>query len=471
MPFYCYILECQDGSFYTGWTIDLVKRLQAHNSGRGARYTRSHLPVSLVYYEELDNRADAMRRERELKKKNHNSKQKLINSFNETLESPLLKAIPDASWLVISPGRVNFLGEHVDYNNGVVLPAAINRYVKLAIKPHGDNTVTLHALDLDASVEFSLKDLDHKRDVRGDMLPDWALYPASVAWAYQKEGFTPGGMEAAYMSNLPIGAGLSSSAAVELAFAEYWKTIGAWEINRMRMAEICQYGENTYVGVNCGLMDQFAIAHGVARCALFFDTGSRTWQPIPLPLNTAIVIADSTIRRKLSASDYNLRREECQQALVLIQQQKHNICSLSDVLPKDLEEIEGFLPSVLMKRVQHVVEENERVKQACRCLITDDAPGFGKLMVAGHASLRDLYEVSLPELDALVNIAIQIDGCYGARLTGAGFGGCTVNFVEWDQVENFSNTLIDMYANEYGMTTSTYICSPSRSVHIEQIGE
>ena len=385
------------------------------------------------------------------------------------IENLLFEVLPDATWMATSPGRVNLLGEHVDYNHGVVLPMAIDRYVKMAVKPRKDDHVILHALDLGENVNFSLADLPKKRDIKGELLPNWALYPASVAWAYQKEGFKPGGMEAAFTSNLPIGAGLSSSAAVELAFAEYWKTLGEWKIDRMRMAEICQNGENAYVGVNCGLMDQFACAHGVARCALLFDTNSHVWQPIPLPLNTAVVIADSTIRRGLVGSDYNLRKGECQQALTLIQEKNPNMGSLSAVQIVDLEEIALFLPPELMKRMRHVVEENERVRRGCGCLIADDAVGFGKLMVEGHASLRDLYQVSLPELDALVDSAMQIDGCYGARLTGAGFGGCTVNFVERDQVADFSSTLQAMFEKEFGLQAKVTACNASRSVTIRRI--
>jgi galactokinase len=388
-----------------------------------------------------------------------------------SIETILFDKVPNAPWLVTSPGRVNLLGGHVDYNNGVVLPAAIDRYVKMAVNPRDDDQVILHALDLGESVIFSLQDLAQKIGINGEPLPDWALYPASVAWAYQKAGFKPSGMEAAYMSNLPIGAGLSSSAAVELVFAEYWKTQGEWKIDRMRMAEICQHGENAYVGVNCGLMDQFACAHGIARCALLFDTSSRAWQPIPLPLNTAIVIADSTIRRNLSGSDYNLRREECLLALALIQGKKADIGSLSEVPLESLDDMASFLPPEIMKRVRHVVEENERVKRACGYLMADNSVEFGKLMEAGHASLRDLYQVSLPELDALVNSAMQIDGCYGARLTGAGFGGCTVNFVKKDQVEVFSNTLKATFEKDFGLTVKVYACSASRSVSIERIDQ
>jgi len=387
-----------------------------------------------------------------------------------TIKNRLIANLPGAEYLVISPGRINLLGGHVDYNSGVVLPAAIDRYVTMAIKPRNDDRVILRALDLDDSAEFLLTDVDKKCDLRGSMLPDWALYPAVVAWAFQSKGFMPGGMEAVYASTLPIGAGLSSSAAVELAFAEYWKTAGGWNIDRMRMAEICQYAENEYVGVNCGLMDQFACAHGVARHALFFDTRSREWQPLPLPMKTTIVIADSTIQRSLSASEYNRRREECQTALSLIQKEKAKVLSLRDVPIVDLSDIAKFLPALLMKRVKHVVMEIERVKKACRCLVEDDTVGFGQMMVDGHASLRDLYEVSIPELDALVEIASNLDGCYGARLTGAGFGGCTVNLVESSQAEEFIRQLIESYRIRCGLIAKVFACKPSRSVYIEKAG-
>lgn len=381
----------------------------------------------------------------------------------------LTKAMPNAKWHAISPGRVNLLGEHVDYNDGLVLPVAIDRYVSVAISSRKDDQFNIRSLDLDDSVSFSLKTLTEKKDLHGKALPSWALYPAGVAWALQQRGFTPPGLDAVISSNLPIGAGLSSSAAVELAFAVYWKEIGDWQIDRMNLAKICRMAENEYVGVDCGLMDQFACAHGVALHALYLDTRSLAWQPIPLPLKTSIVIADSSMQRTLSSSRYNERRQECRDALRIIQQHLQGKVSLRDVTVYELEKISRNLPDVLLARAQHVIEEIERVKQGCQSLFNGNPASFGQLMVEGHISLRDLFEVSTPQLDALVEIAIRLPGCYGARLTGAGFGGCTVNLVDSSCSEAFVERLKSDYHERTGLDARVYICKPSRGVHLQPV--
>lgn len=379
----------------------------------------------------------------------------------------LNKELPGAELHVTSPGRVNLLGEHVDYNQGMVMPAAIDRYVRLAAKPRSDHFVWLKALDLHGEVVFSLDHLEQRTDVDGQLLPHWALYPAGVAWSLQASGLPLNGIDAVYSSDLPIGAGLSSSAAVELAFAILWQEMAEWQLDRMQLAQACQYAENRYVGVNCGLMDQFACAHGVARHALLFDVRSLSWQPLPLPMNTSIVIADSGINRVLAESAYNQRRRECEQALELLKEHLPGIQSLRDVTHDQFETHLAVLPEVLRKRARHVIEEIERVKQASYRLVENDAAGFGNLMVSGHHSLRELYEVSTPELDALVEIAMDIDGCYGSRLTGAGFGGCTVSMVKKEIEEEFSRVLTEGYLLKTGRTAKVYICQPSRGVWVE----
>jgi len=385
------------------------------------------------------------------------------------MDDALLKAIPNAEGVVFSPGRVNLLGEHVDYNDGLVLPAAIDRYVRVAYIQRDDAVVQIRSLNLDGSVSFSIDALEEKTDVNGNPLPKWTLYPAGVAWALKEEGFSPGGLEAVIYSNVPIGAGLSSSAAVELAFAAAWQAIGDWKIDRMRLAKLCQRAENEYVGVNCGLMDQFACAHGVARHALYFDTRNLAWQPIPLPLNTTIVIADSTVQRELSASAYNQRRSECETALAHAQSVFPQARSLRDIAVGDLNTLKTVMPATPFQRMRHVVEEIERVRQGCGLLFVDDTAGFGRLMNAGHASLRDLYAVSIPALDTLAAIAQEQPGCYGARLTGAGFGGCTVNLVESEKAQSFVETLKAEYQAQTGMQARVYICKPSRGVYVKHI--
>ncbi len=360
-----------------------------------------------------------------------------------------------------APGRVNLLGEHVDYNDGFVLPVAIDRAVQVAAAPSGEGIVTLAALDLNASVSFNLDNLAEKIDTHGQPLPAWARYPAGVAHVLQQEGLAVKGMRAVFTSDVPIGAGLSSSAAVEVAFAVTWRALGGWKRDALQIARLCQRAENQYVGVNCGLMDQFASACGKEGHALYFDTRSLEWQPVPLPPGTAVVIADSGVRRSLATSAYNERRASCELAVALLRQHLPNIRSLRDVSSVEFAAYSEFLPPIVRKRAEHVVKEIGRVQDAVVALRRGDAQLFGGLMFSGHASLRDLYEVSCPELDTLVSLARQQPGCYGARLTGAGFGGCTVNLVNEANAQAFIQNLKDGYQKQTGRQAQVYLCKAS----------
>lgn len=376
------------------------------------------------------------------------------------------QTLPKTGLRSTAPGRVNLLGEHVDYNDGIVLPAAIDRAVRLSAEPLSEPVVHLNAIDLGKTVSFDFDSILERRDLDGKLLPDWALYPAGVAWAARQQGLPLRGMRAAYTSDVPIGAGLSSSAAVEVAFAALWRHLGEWQMDNLKLAQLCQQAENRYVGVNSGLMDQFASANGVAGHALYFDTRSLDWRPIPLPSDMVIIIADSGVRRSLANSAYNERRAACEQAVRLLQTAMPEIRSLRDVSPADFDRFAHLLPDVVEMRARHVVEEIARVDEAVRCLESGDAAGFGRLMLAGHASLRDLYQVSTPELDLLVGIAANLPGCYGARLTGAGFGGCTVNLVAEQLVEEFTQRLKSEYQRQAGRTAEVYHCRPSQGVQV-----
>ncbi|GAB4495842.1 MAG: galactokinase [Anaerolineales bacterium] len=360
--------------------------------------------------------------------------------------------------LARAPGRVNLLGEHVDYNDGFVLPAAIDRAVSLAAAPTDGDTVTIHALDLNRQTQFDLHTLSEKRDLQGNPLPDWARYPAGVAWALQQAGFSVRGMKAMFTSNVPMGAGLSSSAAVELAFAVTWQALGGWDASALQLAQISQRAENGYVGVNCGLMDQFASACGKADHALYFDTRSLHWEPVPLPEDTAIVIANSNLPRSLANSAYNERRAACEEAVRLLQPHLPGIRALRDVSPAAFEQFAAHLPPLTARRARHVVQEVARVEHAITALRAGDVAAFGALMNEGHASLRDLYEVSLPEIDFLVETAQNLSGCYGARLTGAGFGGCTVNLVQAAHAPAFIAALEDSYLKHTNRQAQVYLC-------------
>ncbi len=381
----------------------------------------------------------------------------------------ILSLLPDATILASAPGRVNLLGEHVDYNGGVVLPIAIDRRVNLAARPRTDEVIHLTALDLNEKSSFSMKSLAERVDLAGKPIPRWAIYPAGVAWALAGKGLAVFGLDAVFSSTVPIGAGLSSSAAVEMAFAVTWQALGGWETDRMTLAKNCQQAENQYVGVNCGLMDQFASAHGVALHALWFDTLHLEWRPLPLPPGTAVVVADSGVRRELAASAYNDRRAACEKAVELLKTRVPGIQSLRDVSPRQLEENRKVLPDEVYRRAKHVVEEMDRVNQAMEYLLKDDARQFGQLMFAGHQSLKDLYEVSCPELDALVEIAAGLPGCLGARLTGAGFGGCTVNLVEADLADEFIAALKQGYLQKTRREAEVYKCQASRGAYVEKL--
>lgn len=367
---------------------------------------------------------------------------------------------------VISPGRVNLLGEHVDYNDGPVLPVAIDLSMTLTFEAREDGVVELDALDFDQKTSFRIRDISHKVDVNGAPLPHFALYPASVAWAMNQAGYAVPGMRAVYTSDIPIGAGLSSSAAVEVGFARAFAALGGWDIDRMELVKLTKRGENEYVGVNSGIMDQFACLFGVANHALYLDTRDLSWEALPLPSDVAIIVADSNISRELADSAYNARQQACAQAVEELRGYLPGISSLRDVSLEDFEKFEGLLPKQIQRRARHVIEEIARVEKAVRLLKAGDIEGFGDLMIAGHASLRDLYEVSLPELDALVEIAMEQPGCYGARLTGAGFGGCTVNLVQEEKSTAFIMALKAGYESRTGQQAQIYPCRAAQGAHL-----
>ena len=368
-----------------------------------------------------------------------------------------------------APGRVNLLGEHIDYNDGVVLPVAIDRHVKLAAAAMPENVVNLRALDLGQSASFSLDSLDARQDVQGHALPNWAKYPAGIAWALSNAGLKVTGMQAVYSSSVPIGSGLSSSAAVQVAFAATWRALGGWQLDNLRLAQLCQRAENLYLGVTSGLMDQFASACGVEGHALVFDTRSLEWSTVALPEGSAIVVADSGVRRSLANSAYNERHASCEQAVELLRKYKPGLQSLRDISAVEFAAYSDYLPEVVRKRAEHVVQEIYRVERAVNVLRGGDAKMFGGIMFAGHRSLRNLYQVSTAELDALVEIAHDLPGIYGARLTGAGFGGCTVNLIEAAQAEAFIQGLVQGYREKTGKEAKVYLCQASAGVSVETL--
>jgi galactokinase len=367
-----------------------------------------------------------------------------------------------AAYIARAPGRVNLLGEHVDYNDGFVLPAAIDRATYIAFSPVETPDSTLVAIDLRKRTSFSADTISDKKQTNSTTLPDWAHYPAGVMWSLLKEGLSVPSMQAVYASTVPRGSGLSSSASVEMAFMIAWQALGGWTLPPMQLALLAQRAENQFVGVNSGIMDQFASACGVENNLLLLDCRSLDWKELPLPDHVSIVVADTTVRRKLTSGEYNKRRASCEEAVRLLKMDLPEITSLRDVQVDDFNRLAGKLPDEVARRARHVVEEIERTDQARALLEAGNVSRFGRLMNECHVSLRDLYEVSCPELDVMTDIARSLQGCYGARLTGAGFGGCTVNLVDNQFVGEFTETLAKQYRARTGMTPEVYICRASR---------
>jgi galactokinase len=379
--------------------------------------------------------------------------------------------------LARAPGRVNLLGEHVDYNDGFVLPAAIDRATYIAFSPSSaPHTATstsastssarrlstsLYAVDFDQWAFFSPETLSAKTQTDHSPLPGWAHYPAGVMWALGEAGHATPNMDAVYASDIPRGAGLSSSASVEMAFAIAWQTLGGWTLPPMQRALLGQKAENKYVGVNCGIMDQFASACGERDKLMLLDCRSLEYQGLPLPKDVAIVIADTSVERTLAGSAYNDRRAACEAAVRILKQDLPGIKALRDVSVDDFNRLSDKLPAEVEKRARHVVEEIARTNDAIELLQNRDVASFGKLMNACHVSLRDLYEVSIPELDVMASLAQSLEGCYGARLTGAGFGGCVASLVAQDHVARFAKNLAAGYESEMKRHPEIYICEAS----------
>ena len=325
--------------------------------------------------------------------------------------------------VVRAPGRVNLIGEHTDYNLGYVLPAAIDLEIRIAYLPTDDGLVRLIRLD---SGETDAFDTAADRPRSGS----WLDYVAGTAWALREAGLPIGGLRGVVASTLPPNAGLSSSAAIELASAWAMLDETAPTIDPLRLARICQRAENGYVGVQSGLMDQFAEACGVADSAMLLDCRSLDWRPVPIPDGLALVVCHTGSARHLDGSAYNERRAQCQAAVDVLAVDDPSITSLRDVTEAALAAAADRLPPVVRRRAEHIVAENARVLATVEALEADDRSAIGRLFAASHASLRDRFEVSSPELDAMVEIAVGVPGVVGARMTGAGFGGCTINLVE-----------------------------------------
>lgn len=355
-----------------------------------------------------------------------------------------------------APGRVNLIGEHTDYNGGHVLPCALSFGTYLLARKREEGKLRFYSLNFSdmGIVEWKTDGLKYRKEA------GWTNYPAGVAWALQGRGFRiPGGLDVLVWGDIPAGAGLSSSASLEVVTGLALKEMfGFLELTMTDLALIGQYAENNFNGMNCGIMDQFAVAMGRKNRAIFLDTSTLDYQYVNVELEHArIVITNSMVKHSLVDSGYNARRRESETALHDLQQAA-DIRSLGELTEEEFEKLKGAVADpVCRKRARHAVYENRRTIRAVEALNAGRIEEFGKLMNESHISLRDDYEVSCEEVDALVECAWELPGVIGSRITGGGFGGCTVSIVENDAVEQFRETVIRKYREKTGLTAEIYV--------------
>jgi galactokinase len=368
----------------------------------------------------------------------------ILSAFRATFDR-------DCSVLARAPGRVNIIGEHTDYNDGFVLPAAIERETRIAAAPRDDGVVRLVALDLGRETTFALVDSDGQAGVSAASSPEerWSNYVRGVAAGLLAAGYPIRGMDAMMSGDVPIGSGLSSSAAVEMVSIQAFAGIGEFVVAPSQAARIGQKAEQVFVGMNCGLMDQLASALGQPDHVLLIDCRDLSAEPVPVPSGVAILIADTSVRRQLAVSAYNVRRAQCEAAARAL-----GVPALRDATLEMLDAV--ALEAVVANRARHVIAENGRVLETVVALRGGDLPKVGELMNASHASLRDLYEVSSTELDTMVALLRQQPGCYGARLTGAGFGGCAVALMDAGAVDAAIPVVAAAYRERTGLTPALY---------------
>lgn len=346
-----------------------------------------------------------------------------------------------------APGRVNLIGEHTDYNEGFVLPMAIDREVLIVLRPRTDPYVVVYSLDFDEMVQFSPAEMEDRRE--GGL---WIEYIQGVAWALQEAGFRLRGWEGVAGGDIPIGAGLSSSAAIELATARAFASVSGLPWEPAKMAKLSQRAENEWVGVNSGIMDQMISAAGVEGRALLIDCRSLETDAVPLPQGTLVVILDTATRRELVTSAYNERRAQCEEAAAYF-----GVKALRDVSLERFEAEKDGLEPVVRRRARHIITENARTLQAAEAMRRGDAAAFGRLMDASHVSMRDDFEITNEALNIMAAIAQAHPASYGARMTGGGFGGCAVALVRADQVDSFVADVARDYQAATGLKPAIYV--------------
>lgn len=355
--------------------------------------------------------------------------------------------------IFFAPGRVNLIGEHTDYTGGYVFPAALSYGTYAAIRLRPDGRIRLASTSFAKRVEFDVNDVVYRTE------DEWANYPKGVIRGFLEQGNRLSGCDMLFHGTIPSGAGLSSSASIELATAVALKTLHHIRESMLELVKMSQAAENQFVGVNCGIMDQFAVGMGKADHAVILKCDTLDYRYAPLQLGDyQLVITNTNKRRELADSKYNERRQQCEEGFQIIQPHLSSVSSLGDVTPEQWDKVANYVDSpVIRMRLQHVVNENARVLASVKALEKGDLHEFGRLMIQSHESLRDLYEVTGYELDVLFAEARQVKGCIGTRMTGAGFGGCTVSLVHKDATEEFQQSVLRGYQAKTGLNPDFYI--------------
>lgn len=360
--------------------------------------------------------------------------------------------------LVRSPGRVNLIGEHTDYNLGYVLPAAIDRAVVFAVAPRNDRRCLLIAVDMDQQTDVD------PRDLHPDPL-GWPNYLIGVLDQIRKMGRQIGGVTCVFGGDVPIGAGLSSSAAIEAGFAYALNEIFDLGLDKMTLVKLAQRAENEFVGVQCGIMDQFINVFGEKDTVLQIDCRSLDFRRVPMPSDVAIVLFNTQVSHSLASSEYNVRRKECAEGVQIVARRHPDVSSLRDISLPMLEESRNGMESTVYRRCSYVIAENERLLRGCDRLAANDLLSFGALMFETHEGLSREYGVSCPELDALVRFAHGHAGVYGARMMGGGFGGCTINLVRSEAVESVVRAVQEEYQRTFGRVPPAYVMKVAAGTH------
>ena len=355
-----------------------------------------------------------------------------------------------------APGRVNLIGEHTDYTGGFVLPAAIGFSCWIAIARRTDRKVILYSENFDESVEADLDKLTPRQT------GEWPDYPLGVAWALGRAGHRLNGADLYILGEVPLGAGLSSSAALEVSVGYALMDVSGHSIEPTKLALLCQQAENEFVGARCGVMDQFASCHGRSGSALFLDCRSLDFRFVPIPPRLRLIICNTMVRHQISAGEYNTRRQECEEGVRLLSTQITGIRGLRDVSITALESVRDRLGETIYKRCRHVISENLRTQSAATALQTGEIGSLRDLMSASHQSLRDDFEVSCSELDTMVEIAMSQPGVLGSRMTGGGFGGCTISLVDEAHSDEFCSGVARGYEAATGLHPDIYVCEASQ---------